>query len=189
MQFSAKIWSTPPAGVGAPPVGNSGSATGWASPVHSTSPTGEFRNVKLIFMRPSKKKRRHKNKNSNDYYFNHLRNKRLIGTLPVIFFSNRPPKKWVSQRGSGYVQRGMGIPEGRGGCVQGASMSRGRYPLGHEPWRVATHRLPPSGGHQNTYSWQAGTTHPTRMLSCFLYVAHSYAPVLCSLPTLHQHLF
>ena len=26
--------------------------------------------------------------------------------------------------------------------------------------------LTPSGGHQNMYSWQAGGTHPTGMLSC-----------------------
>ena len=26
--------------------------------------------------------------------------------------------------------------------------------------------LTPSGGHQNTYGWQAGGTHPTGMLSC-----------------------
>ena len=149
MQFSAKIWSTPPPGLAHRLWEILGPQL--AEPLqYILRPLLVNLEMSLIFMRPSKKKRRHKNKNSNDYYFNHLRNKRLIGTLPVIFFSNRPPKKWVSQRGSGYVQRGVGIPEGRDGCVQGASMSRGGYPFGHEPWRVATHRLPPSGGHQNT---------------------------------------
>ena len=27
--------------------------------------------------------------------------------------------------------------------------------------------LTPSGGHPNTYGWQAGGTHPTGILSCF----------------------
>ena len=27
--------------------------------------------------------------------------------------------------------------------------------------------LTSSGGHLNTYGWQAGGTHPTRMLSCY----------------------
>ena len=28
-----------------------------------------------------------------------------------------------------------------------------------------------SGGHRNTYGWQAGGTHPTEMLSCFIITA------------------
>ena len=31
--------------------------------------------------------------------------------------------------------------------------------------------LTPSGGHRNTYGWQAGGTHPTEMLSCFIITA------------------
>ena len=30
--------------------------------------------------------------------------------------------------------------------------------------------IPPSGSHQNTYSWQAGGTYNTRMLSCWLHI-------------------
>ena len=43
---------------------------------------------------------------------------------------------------SGYVQRGWGLCSGGGILV-----------------------LTPSGSHQNTYSWHAGGTHPTAMLS------------------------
>ena len=32
--------------------------------------------------------------------------------------------------------------------------------------------LTSSGGHQNTYGWQAGGTHPTGMLSCFSYYGY-----------------
>ena len=39
-----------------------------------------------------------------------------------------------------------------------------RYPMVYLPPQVLT----PSGGHQNTYSLQAGGRYPTRMLSCLL---------------------
>ena len=33
--------------------------------------------------------------------------------------------------------------------------------------------LTPSGGHRNTYGWQAGGTHPTEMLSWFIITARN----------------
>ena len=57
---------------------------------------------------------------------------------------------------------------------------QGTYPLllttGGHYWRpiqtctledLALQVLVPSGGHKNTYSWQADGTHPTGMFSCF----------------------
>ena len=101
-------------------------------------------------------------------------------------------------QGLGYVQMGWGIPEGGGGysreggvCprvwvyVPGVGMSReadwgyvqrGWYVQG-VGWgyvqrgpriRIPPLVLTPSGGYQNLYSWQAGSMHPTGMLSCYL---------------------
>ena len=40
----------------------------------------------------------------------------------------------------------------------------GTWDLGYLPPPVPT----PSGGHQNTYGWQAGGTHPTGMFNCLM---------------------
>ena len=59
---------------------------------------------------------------------------------------------WVDISDPRSFLRGVGMA---GGTIQG----RRRY---LPPVRT------PSGGHQNRYSWQAGDTHPTGMLSCCL---------------------
>ena len=92
-------------------------------------------------------------------------------------------------RGDGYVQ-GLGIPEGEGWVYQraGAGYSRGGgiserggyargwdregvdeygHPFRHGIWDTLSPVLIPSGGHHNTYSWQAGGMHPIGMLSCY----------------------
>ena len=58
---------------------------------------------------------------------------------------------------------------------QGLSTQWDEY-FGDSTWRWVSQgvgALPlvtPSGSHQNMYSWQAGSTHPTGMLSCFKYI-------------------
>ena len=69
----------------------------------------------------------------------------------------------------------MSLADPRGEYVHGVGVARGwvsqvvwhTHPPGHgtsgyPPKSVLT----PSSSHQNTCSWQAGTTHPTGMLSC-----------------------
>ena len=68
-------------------------------------------------------------------------------------------------------RRGAGIP--RGGV---ASREGGRYT---QQVGIATPMvLTSSGGHQNTYGWQAGGPYSTGMLSCFSY--YGYCCVLQS---------
>ena len=65
------------------------------------------------------------------------------------------------------MTRGIGMSKGcmsKGGYIRGWVYHRGRYTGGiYNPPLVLT----PSGGHHNTYSWQAGGMHPTGMLSCY----------------------
>ena len=65
--------------------------------------------------------------------------------------------------------------EGR--YVQGTGMSRGGGAVGSMfrgggmPWDLGCPPSPvltPSDSDQNTYGWQAGGTHPTEMLSCYV---------------------
>ena len=57
-------------------------------------------------------------------------------------------------------------------CLSAILFRRGWFPCDHYPWWYGTYpRLTPivmtsSGGHQNRYSWQAGSTHATGILSC-----------------------
>ena len=70
----------------------------------------------------------------------------------------------IPEGGGGYTrgqvyQIGVGIAEGRGGSMYTTPLD-----LGYPPYTPLA--LTPSAGHQNTYGWQAGGTHPTGMLSC-----------------------
>ena len=83
----------------------------------------------------------------------------------------------VSLAGGGYVQTEGEYVQGSGGMfmvdgLSGGDMSRveselcpgvGGYTMGPE---INPPVLTPSGGHQNTYGWQADGTHPTGMFSC-----------------------
>ena len=71
----------------------------------------------------------------------------------------------------------LGVYEGRvskggsGGYSLDMRPGGGEYP---PPWKWdLEHPFPvliPSGGHQNTYGWQAGGAHPPGMLSCHNYL-------------------
>ena len=71
----------------------------------------------------------------------------------------------IGEGGAGYV-KGWVSERGRGECP-GVGMSRDMKPAGgwyppprHGTWDIQTLLLTPSGGHQNMYSWQAGSMHP-----------------------------
>ena len=73
----------------------------------------------------------------------------------------------------------------------GVSTPLGTWDLGYLPPPGPT----PSGGHQNTYGWQAGGTHPTGMLSCLMifFFATGVLPgyqlhLLCSRLCIHGHM-
>ena len=68
---------------------------------------------------------------------------------------------------------GMGIPQGVG-ITEGQVYQRVR----HRTWDTHPLMLTPSGGQNNTYSWQVGGMHPTGMLSGFNYNYKGDAAVL-----------
>ena len=68
---------------------------------------------------------------------------------------------FCSEWGCGYVSNDdHQVSLAGGGYVGGVGYSRSHGIL-------TPLVLIPSGGHQNTCSWQVGGTHPTRMLSCY----------------------
>ena len=115
----------------------------------------------------------------------------LMGTYNDIY---RPQTKFREGNVFRGVCRSFCSGEGGSPCDHYPDMGPGYlHPPGHEAW-VLTHpplltsgghywrpvqtfhlrTYPPvltsSGGQQNTYSWQAGGTHPTEMLSCPSYL-------------------
>ena len=98
------------------------------------------------------------------------------------------------QRGRRYTREEEGIPEGVGipereDVYQGTCKPEGGYVHGYgyvQGIGMYTHPQPPldmgpgyqlrlltpTGGHHNMYSWQASSTHPTGMLSCFFFFVY-----------------
>ena len=90
------------------------------------------------------------------------------GGISLVPYSFLDPRSLLG----GYVQGesmsrpmytgGVGIPE-KGRAYQGVEVYPPTWDLGYLPPPTV---LTPSGGHHNTFGWQAGETQPTGILSC-----------------------